>query len=326
MKNEHIFIGIDVSKLTLDICILNSSKKTFFKVGNKHHQILDFFIKHDYLNSKVCFENTGYYNRELINVLSDLNIPFYQINPLHLKKSLGLTRGKNDKIDSYRIAAFISKNHQDIPQSTKQELAVTQLKILLTKRNLLVKQRAQCKTSIKEFSFVTQLDLGELLEWDQQIINELSDKIKLIEKYIAKVIQQNKELYIKHKIATSIPGVGPVLSWHMLVKTDAYTTIKNPRKFACYAGVAPFRNQSGTSVYSASRVSIYADKAVKTLLHMAAMRAIRLNNDLKQYYHRKVKEGKNKMLVLNNIRNKIIHRIFAMIKNQNMYQFNLQVS
>jgi len=136
----------------------------------------------------------------------------------------------------------------------------------------------------------------------------------------------NQELNKKHQIVTSIPGVGKIVSWHMIVKTNGYDNVQNPRKFACYAGIAPFAQKSGTSINKKARVSHLADKSIKKLLHMAAMRAIQLDNDLKDYYIRKVQQGKNKMLVLNAIRNKIIHRIFAMIKNQKFYDSNLHLS
>jgi len=65
---------------------------------------------------------------------------------------------------------------------------------------------------------------------------------------------------------------------------------------------------------------------MKSLLHLAAMSAIRLNNELRTYYRRKVGEGKNKMSVLNAVRNKIVHRIFAVVKNQTMYKNDLVLS
>ena len=113
----------------------------------------------------------------------------------------------------------------------------------------------------------------------------------------------------------SIPGVGKVVSWTMIAKTEGFKKITDPRKMACYSGVVPFEHQSGTSVYRKPRVSMFADKDIKSILHLAAMSAIRLKNDLQCFYHRKVKEGKNKMSVLNAVRNKIIHLIFAIIKS-----------
>ena len=68
------------------------------------------------------------------------------------------------------------------------------------------------------------------------------------------------------------------------------------------------------------------DQRTRSTLHLAAMSATRLNNDLRIYYRRKLEEGKNKMSVLNAIRNKIIHRIFAVIKNQTLYKTDLALS
>jgi transposase len=117
-----------------------------------------------------------------------------------------------------------------------------------------------------------------------------------------------------------------VLSWNIIAKTNGFKSIQTARKFACYAGVVPFEHQSGTSVWRKPKVSVYADKSLKSLLHMAAMSAIRLKNDLRAYYQRKVQDGKNKMLVLNAVRNKIIQRVYAVIKNQTPYKNSLELS
>ncbi|MBP0905536.1 transposase, partial [Mariniflexile gromovii] len=104
------------------------------------------------------------------------------------------------------------------------------------------------------------------------------------------------------------------------------TKITEPRKMACFSGVVPFEHQSGSSIYRKPKVSFYADKSIKSILHLGALSAIRLKNDLGNYYRRKVSEGKNKMSVLNAVRNKIIYRIFAVIKNQTIYKNNLVLS
>ena len=66
----------------------------------------------------------------------------------------------------------------------------------------------------------------------------------------------------------------------MLAKTEGFTSITNPRKMACFAGVAPFEFQSGSSLYRKPSVSIFGDKTIKSVLHLGAMSAIRLENDL----------------------------------------------
>jgi len=276
--------------------------------------------------TRICFENTGKYGWLLIEVLTDLGFKFYQVNALHLKRSMGIVRGKNDVVDALRIAQFISKNHTETPIYQSSDKNIKKIQVLISKRNLLVKQRAQHKTLKKENELIKTLKLPALEKHSNTIVSLINKYIKEIEKMINNIIENDLVLKRNHRIATSIPGVGKIVSWNMIVKTNGYKGISNPRKFACYAGVAPFSQRSGTSINKKARVSHLADKTIKRLLHMAAMRAIQLDNDLKKYYIRKVKQGKNKMLVLNAIRNKIIHRIFAMVKSEKVYDFNLHMS
>lgn len=326
MQKSLKFIGIDISKNTLDICVLEHQESKHYQILNQSLQIQKFFKKLHSVNSHICFENTGKYGWLLIDILSKLNLNFYQINALHLKRSMGLVRGKNDIVDALRIAQFIAKNYQELQVHKSKDGIIKKIQVLMSKRSLLVKQRAQHKTLKKENQLLKDLGLPSLEKQTKQIITLLNKQILNIEILIQKSIEQSPKLHKNHQIITSIPGVGKIVSWQMIVKTNGYNNVSDPRKFACYAGIAPFSQKSGTSINKKARVSHLADKSIKKLLHMAAMRAIQLDNDLKNYYIRKVKQGKNKMLVINAIRNKIIHRMFAMIKNQKLYDFNLHLS
>lgn len=326
MQKSLKFIGIDISKSTLDICALDKDSSVHYQIENQALQIRKFFRSFTKNNTLICFENTGKYGWVLIEILTDLGFKFYQVNALHLKRSMGLIRGKNDVVDALRIAQFISKNHEETPLYQTSDKNIKKIQVLISKRNLLVKQRAQHKTLKKENELIKSLKLPALEKHSNAIVSLLNKHIKEIEKMINTIIAQDQILSKSHRIATSVPGVGKIVSWNMLVKTNGYRGICNPRKFACYAGVAPFSQSSGTSINKKARVSHLADKTMKKLLHMAAMRAIQLENDLKKYYIRKVNQGKNKMLVLNAVRNKIIHRIFAMVKSEKLYDFNLHLS
>ena len=105
----------------------------------------------------------------------------------------------------------------------------------------------------------------------------------------------------------------------MLVHTHTFTAFKDARQFACYCGIAPFEYASGTSIKGKTKVSHLANKKLKSLLNMAALNAVRFDSELKAYYERRVKEGKNKMCVLNIIRNKLVSRVFAVVKRGTPY-------
>lgn len=154
----------------------------------------------------------------------------------------------------------------------------------------------------------------------------MSREIREIEAMIKKEVNADKKLKKEIKRLKTIPGVGDVMAWTFAVKTEGFTRLTNPRKLGCYAGVVPFEQQSGTSLKTKPRVSKMADMQMKTTLQMAAMRAVRMQNDLQHYYLRKVEEGKNKMSVLNAVRNKIIHIAMALIRNQSFYENRLELS
>jgi len=326
MQNQTI-VGIDVSSATLDICVSNTSDQRSFIIKNDVKAINKFFRTYEQESLLIGMENTGRYNWALYEALRDLHHRVFVVSPLHLKKSLGLVRGKNDKIDAVRIAAFILKNHTDLPQWKPSSTAVQKLKILLTERNSRIKAKRKILNQQKDHMKMKHLGLGKYLQGlDKQQLAVLNRQIQQIEGEIEILVKADESMQKQAKLIRSIPGVGKILCWTMLAKTENFTLITEPRKMACYSGVVPFSNRSGTSIKGKDRVSTYADKAIKTILHMAAMRAVRLKNDLQIFYLRKVAQGKNKMSVLNAVRNKIIHRIFAVIKNQKAYENHLLLS
>ena len=91
---------------------------------------------------------------------------------------------------------------------------------------------------------------------------------------------------------------------------------------ASYAGVAPFGNSSGISIKKPEKVHKMANKELKKILHMGAMSVIHCNPEIKQYYNRKIADGKPPLSVINAVKNKLVLRAVAVIKSQNAYVDN----
>lgn len=322
---EKIVIGIDISSKTLDICIKKSGRYSYDIIENDVKAIRRFLRKfEDHFDEVIIsMENTGRYNWYLYEVLETLSLKTYVLNPLHLKKSLGLTRGKDDKIDAKRICDFTEKNERDLVSWKPCSQTMKKIKVLFSERNSKVKLKASLLKQRALYSQLKELKLdNKLMRINKKEVKLLEEHIDFLENEIEQLIEADQDLAARKTHIQSIPGVGKVLSWMIIAKTEDFTKVTDPRKMACYAGVVPFGYQSGTSVRHRPKVSHYADKSLKSILHMAAMRAVRMDNDLKEYYERKIKEGKNKMAILNAVRNKIIHRIFALAKNGKSYEKN----
>lgn len=328
MKN--IFIGIDISSKTLDFCIKKDNQLIYLTIENTIKDCAKIFKKYSRIKDYkiyIAMENTGRYNYNLYEALERFSILVYVINPIHIKKSLGLVRGKNDRIDAERIALFIEKNYNDLPQWKPNTLSIKQLKILQTERRYRIKIKSGLVKQQHDYKSMKTMKIDkELLKLNESLVKSLILQIKKIEDKIQFIISNDNQLKEQSNRMQTIPGVGKVLTWMILSKTEGFTKINNPKKMACFAGVVPFDHQSGTSLRYKPKVSVFADKELKRVLHLAAMSAIRLENDLRKYYLRKIEEGKNKMSILNAIRNKIIHRIFALIKNETFYQKDFVMS
>jgi len=318
-------IGIDVSKKTLDIAILDAELCIQLQLSNTITAIRKFLKQFIRQSVIVAMENTGRYNWPLYESLKAFSYDVYVIPPLHLKKSLGMTRGKNDQIDALRIANYALKNHQDLIKWKAPSTLIETLKVLLAERMQRIKMRKQLLSNEHDYSILKGLDLKRTQKLNSSLVKQLNAQIKGIELEIQSLIKQDENLKKQYDLIQTVPGVGPILACSVLIKTQGFTILLDPRKLACYCGIVPFQFRSGSSIKRKDRISIFGDKPLKTLLHLASMRAIQLNGEIKNYYLRKTKEGKSKMSVLNAVRNKIIHRILAVIRNQRPY-INLEMS
>ncbi len=155
---------------------------------------------------------------------------------------------------------------------------------------------------------------------DLQRFKKYFDKeLKRVENLIDDFVDQHQAIQHSYNLLTSIPGIGRIISLYTILHTRNFEQINCPRKFACYCGVAPFKNESGSSVRKGTRVSFYANRKLKGMLNFGAMNAVKCDPQLKAYYQKKTAEKNSKMLVLNAVRNKLIHRMFAVIRRGTPY-------
>ena len=217
-----------------------------------------------------------------------------------------MVRGKSDTIDASRIASYVELHHKQLKPYVIPTESIQKVKLLVTQRARLVKQRSAIKTSEKEVIAAGIVEITKSIKkLNKELIIHINEVIKNLEKTISQLISIDLELNKLYDLITSVPGVGKVLAWELIVKTNGVKTLNNPRKLACFAGVVPFDFSSGTSIYKKPRTSVLADRKLKKLLHMASLRVIQMDGELRTYYQRKVDQGKNKMAVLNALRNKV---------------------
>jgi transposase len=282
-------------------------------------------FKFSYDQLIVCLEHTGIYCLPILDYLTASEIKACIEPALQIKKSQGMTRGKSDRIDARRIAQYAYKNRQELIFWKPQRTSIQKLKALLVLRERLVKTKVQMETPINEtLEYIEESIRKMVIKNCQASIKALAKDIIKVEKEIKLLIEKDALLKEQFEVIESIPGIGKITALNMIVSTGEFQRISEAKKFACYAGVAPFEHTSGTSLRGKTKVSKMANMTLKKLLHMAAMSAIQCNEELKVFYQRKVAEGKNKMSVINAVRNKLISRVFVCIKHNRKYQKDYQ--
>ena len=323
MKFQEV-IGIDVSKSTLDACL--HSLGIFLEVENSksgYRKIISWVKKNSaYPLDQVlfCFEHTGLYSFNLACYLSEKNVNFILVPGLDVKLSLGIQRGKSDKVDAQKIALYAFRRKDEVTPYQIPEKSLTKLRQLLSLREKLVKQRAGYEGTLKEQSRVLKIkDNALLFSIPKKLVRLLDKQIDSIEQEINLILEASPEIKKKYELIISITGIGRQTALNLIVITNNFLLFDNHRKLASYAGVAPFPNSSGTSIKGRTKVSNLANKKLKSLLSSCATSAIQHDPELKLYFKKRTEKGIHKMNTINAVRNKLLARVFAVVRRETPY-------
>jgi transposase len=328
MKKLLHFIGIDVSKETFDLALIkdNDTSQIIQKVfSNEIAGFTEFnkWLKQQevcYQDTLFCVEHTGYYSKLIAKFILSKNGNLWMEMSLKIIRSLGIQRGKNDKIDARRIAQFAHRNQQDYRPYIPPRPIIEKLKTMLMLRQKLINSKLSITVPVTELSRIDKAAGKEALAITSITMKAVDKNLLTVEQKIDNLIASDENLAEKYKLVTSVPGIGKITFCYLAYFTNEFQNYSQAKQLACYCGVVPFEYTSGKSVRGKPRVHNMANKFMKKLLHTAALCAVTYYPEFKAYYERKINENKNRMLVLNNVRNKLIIRIAAVVKNNCPYK------
>ena len=333
-KERKFYLGMDVSKLWIDItvmCVLNHNKQPAiterFDNDQAGMKALGKWLKKHQVsfdeNSLLVIENTGVYHRLVWEYCSTQGLPLHIGNATHIKWSFGIARGKNDKIDSQRLCAYAFKNADELKATPVLNPVFVKLKDMMTARSRLLAQKNSIKVYLGELKLSNSKETQLIIEEAHKAALEgIKQSIKTVEAQIQQMIQQDAAIKNNYGLLVSVPGIGHLTAVYIICCTNNFICKITGKQLASYAGVAPFSNKSGTSIKGRDKVHKMANKELKKLLHMGAISAITHYPEFKDYYERKVKEGKHEQSVINAVRSKIAQRAVAVVNNQKPYVNN----
>lgn len=250
------FIGIDVSKSTFNYCIkFEESKVINGKTANNTEAIKQFLQDLTYIpgykiaNAIFGMEVTGIYGQILIRILSKVKAKVVVEPAIRIKNSLGLIRGKNDKLDVARICRYLIKNLHDLKFWQPRRKIIDELHSLETLRERIEKVNKIMSIPLAEdLDFIDPKIANSNISLCQESVEKLNLLTKTIEARIKSICSQDDKISRKMEIMLSVVGIGPVTALAILIHSNEFQSIKDARSFASYCGVAPFEHLSGTSI------------------------------------------------------------------------------
>ena len=332
------YLGIDVSKPWFDVSLLtevnhvkqpmvterfenNAAGMKLFKKWLTAHAVS--FDE----QSLLVIENTGIYHRLIWSFCSKHNLQLHIGNAAHIKWSLGITRGKSDAIDSQRLCMYCCKQADELKRTPALNPVFMKLKDLMSSRSRLVTQLHATKNYINEIkSLHDKALLATLEKAHKAAIDGIKKSIVQIEQLINNIITKDPAIYTNYQLIKTVPGIGHLTAVYIICCTNNFATKISGKQLASYAGVVPFEHSSGISIKGKNRVHKMANKDLKKMLHLCALTAIKYCPEFKQYFDRKKAEGKNGMLVVNAIKNKLVLRVVAVVNKQQPYVDNTQLA
>jgi transposase len=314
-----VWVGVDVSKLTLDICWEKEGHSMHLKVTNAldgYQELLSLLPK----EAHVVMEATGAYSFSLAHFLLEKGVAVSVVNPISIKRyaQMKLARAKTDKYDAALIAGYGAS--QNPPLWKVPEAQILELQQLCALEEQLLANKGALVNQLEAFS-KNPFASPHALQF-------LADRIRLYEKDLKDLEKRIQSLAREHyprpmEILLSIPGMGKKTAVALLVATKAFRDTINGRALCSYVGIAPRPYQSGTSVRAKGRISKMGNKSLRNKLYMCAMTAIRSNEACKVFYTRLRKNAKPAKVALIAVASKLLRQAAAMVKANQLFDEKL---
>ena len=299
--NKRVFVGIDVSKDTLDIAVLDGAS---WSVPNREAGFTELVKGLTSLApALIVLEATGGYEKAVFKALLGADLPVARINPRQARcfaRATGLL-AKTDTLDAHMLACYGKALKPEVRPALENEA----LRVLVGRRRQLVETLKKEKTRLKQaYTPLVRQDIQDAIAW-------LKERIRRLETSIADLLEHSPEA----NCLQAVNGVGPVTAFTLLAELPELGTL-NRKQIASLAGLAPFNCDSGNS---RGRRKVWGGRfQVRSVLYMATLRATRVNAELKLFYQRLIQAGKPFKTALTACMRKFLTMLNAILRQEKL--------
>jgi transposase len=310
MENiSNIYVGVDISKDTLDIYIQPIGKA--FKVANSATGIKKLITElATYKITQIACEATGGYEQRLARLLKKSSYDLWIIDPRRIRGFIIASgcRSKTDKIDAQKIAEFATKNSPDYSVISRDK-NLDKLRALTNRKNDLTKFLAIEKTRFQHPSHAF------CVSNIKKFIKTLTNEIKSIDREIKQLIQHDKNLSKKVEYLESIPGIGQASAAVLLSAVPELGEISN-KKISALVGLCPYDNESGK--YKGKKFIRGGRTVPRNTLYMCALTTIKYHLPLKKLYDRLIANKKPFKVAIVAVMHKLIVIANSLLKKREL--------
>lgn len=314
-NSDQVNVGIDVSKLKLDVALLVQGKVKNKVVENRpagYQQLHDWLLRHKVapIGLAVCMESTGPYSEPAALALIDMGMVVSIVNPARVKgfAQSQLVRNKNDRVDAALLARFGALMQPE--PWIAPPAHYRQLRAWVDRLNALKDIRQQETNRLETHDLAKQDALQQNV---QEHIDWLDAQIKRLEEEIDDHIDRHPDLAKDAQLMSSIPGLGRVTIAKVMAYAGDVRRFSSAKALAAFAGLTPKQRQSGTSVSGRTIISRAGHKSLRTALYMPGLVARRHNKALAAFGDRMAVRGMAKKAIIGAIMRKLIHLIYGVI-------------
>lgn len=271
-----------------------------------------------------CCETTGGYDRALCDYIYAKGLDIWREGALQIKRSMGVRKGKDDRADSLMIAEYAMRHMDKAVMYETPSDSIRELKALFLYRHRLVQERTEKKVRARHLreTVARSASMRFIFRDAMKSVRALDKSIRDCERQILEIINGDGELRRNYGHVVSTPGVSIVNATALIAYSGNFRGITTANKAASYWGCASFREQSGTSVDKKAYVKCYSNSLLKATLTQAAECTIKERGIYHDYYLRLKAAGKPYGVIINNVRNKLIHLVYSLVANDMDYEQN----
>lgn len=310
-SDSEVFIGIDVHKDTLEVCV--DQREGPWACANDEGGVAALLTTLTALRpTLIVVEASGGYERYLVAEAFAAGLPVVVVNPTRVRRlaeALGIM-AKTDAIDASVMARFAERVRPAVrePQSAEQQ----QLRALVTRRRQLVAMRTAEKNRLSTCPALMRTDIQEHVAWLESRIEQLEDEIK-------DMVTHNPSWRERTALVSTVPGIGEVTAATLVADLPELGTI-NRQQIAALAGLAPYNKDSGPRK---RKRRIFGGRAsVRCVLYMATLSASRHNPVIKRFYQRLIEKGKAQKVALTACMRRLLVIVNAMVRRQESWSYD----